>query len=614
MYEMSIQICNLVYIVILQLIYFLKRKYNFLESKIYKGLLVLSTLVLTCDIANIYDSYNNLTVTITNILSKVYFVLLLLWSIVFFAYVMLSKTDKKYDNLRDLFHKNIFSKIFTIFNIILIILMLFINSGFSSTSMHYYGNSITYLYIIVTIECIFLLLSLLYTSRKLSSDKNWSILISIILFLSSFALQVFIPNVLLLSSGVSLVTIFIYFTLENPDIKYIQELNILKEKAEAANKAKTDFLASVSHEIRTPLNVIIGLSESILESNISNTMYEDVKNINQAGEILLEIINNILDITKVEEGKMVLINEPYNLGEVIGELSNIVKVSLSEKPIKFNVTVKGNIPSKIMGDKVKVHQILLNLLTNAVKYTKKGSITLNIDSKIVGNKVLLTFKVIDTGIGIKKSDYDKLFKKFERLDQGNKNIEGTGLGLVITKQLLNLMNGKISFESTYQKGSTFTVEIEQTIVDKKQLGDIKDYEITKKDVHERFDGSNYEILLVDDNVLNLKVAEKLLKAYKLKVTCVNSGLECLNITKNHKFDLIFLDHMMPDMDGIQTLYNLKKRAEGFDTPVIVLTANAIEGSKEMYLREGFVGYLSKPIDQKELDNILRKYLNISKNK
>ena len=614
MYEMSIQICNLVYIVILQLIYFLKRKYNFLESKIYKGLLVLSTLVLTCDIANIYASYNNLTVTITNILSKVYFVLLLLWSIVFFAYVMLSKTDKKYDNLRDLFHKNIFSKIFTIFNIILIILMLFINSGFSSTSMHYYGNSINYLYIIVTIECIFLLLSLLYTSRKLSSDKNWSILISIILFLSSFALQVFIPNVLLLSSGVSLVTIFIYFTLENPDIKYIQELNILKEKAEAANKAKTDFLASVSHEIRTPLNVIIGLSESILESNISTTMYEDVKNINQAGEILLEIINNILDITKVEEGKMVLINEPYNLGEVIGELSNIVKVSLSEKPIKFNVTVKGNIPSKIMGDKVKVHQILLNLLTNAVKYTKKGSITLNIDSKIVGNKVLLTFKVIDTGIGIKKSDYDKLFKKFERLDQGNKNIEGTGLGLVITKQLLNLMNGKISFESTYQKGTTFTVEIEQTIVDKKQLGDIKDYEITKKDVHERFDGSNYEVLLVDDNVLNLKVAEKLLKAYKLKVTCVNSGLECLNITKNHKFDLIFLDHMMPDMDGIQTLYNLKKRAEGFDTPVIVLTANAIEGSKEMYLREGFVGYLSKPIDQKELDNILRKYLNISKNK
>ena len=316
------------------------------------------------------------------------------------------------------------------------------------------------------------------------------------------------------------------------------EINILKEKAEAANKAKTDFLASVSHEIRTPLNVIIGLSESILESNISNTMYEDVKNINQAGEILLEIINNILDITKVEEGKMVLINEPYNLGEVIGELSNIVKVSLSEKPIKFNVTVKGNIPSKIMGDKVKVHQILLNLLTNAVKYTKKGSITLNIDSKIVGNKVLLTFKVIDTGIGIKKSDYDKLFKKFERLDQGNKNIEGTGLGLVITKQLLNLMNGKISFESTYQKGTTFTVELEQTIVDKKQLGDIKDYEITKKDVHERFDGSNYEVLLVDDNVLNLKVAEKLLKAYKLKVTCVNSGLECLNITKNHKFDLI----------------------------------------------------------------------------
>ena len=348
----------------------------------------------------------------------------------------------------------------------------------------------------------------------------------------------------------------------------------------------------------------------LLSNNIPSDIYEDVKNIGKAGETLLEIVNNILDITKIEEGKTNVIKQVYNLADTIADLKNIVEVSIDEKPIKFTVETIGNVPSSFNGDQVKVYQILMNILSNAVKYTKKGSIKLTIESRIFGNKANLTFKVIDTGIGIKKEDSDKIFQKFERLDQEKKNIQGTGLGLAITKKLLDMLDGKISFTSIYQKGTTFVIEIPQEIASKEKIKDLSQYKAKRKTVEEYFDGSKYNILLVDDNLLNLKVAEKLLKKYNFKVTSINSGVECISKTKTNKYDLIFLDHMMPEMDGIHTLYHLKKRASGFDTPVVVLTANAIEGSKEMYLREGFCDYLSKPINQVELDNILRKYLKI----
>jgi len=609
--DISVQLVSLIYVVILSSVYFLKRKYNFLESKIYKFLLISTITSLVLDISSMYminsGMFNDL---IVGICSKLYFISLFIWLILFIFYVLLNNNSVKYNNFKSLMKKSNLCKGWLILSGIMFVLLLVFKIDYNINPITYYGDGVALIYALGIIGSLFLLFMLLFNSKKTSNYKNWSILISIMILCMAFFAQMNLDGVFILGSAISLITMFLYFTIENPDIKYIEELNALKDAAEEANREKTSFLASMSHEIRTPMNAIIGLSQSMLSNDLPKSISEDIKNINKAGDTLLEIVNNILDITKIEEGKTKIKNNPYNLADVIAELTNIVNVSLGEKPIKYSVSTIGNVPSVLLGDEVKIYQVLMNLLSNAVKYTNKGTIKLVIESKIFGNKANLTFKVIDTGMGIKKADHDKIFQKFERLDQGEKTIQGTGLGLSITKKLLDMMGGKISFDSEYQKGTTFVVELVQEIVDKAKIADINTYKAKKKTVDEYFDGSEYEILLVDDNLLNLKVAEKLLKPYKFKVTSLRSGLECLNFTKHKKFDLILLDHMMPEMDGIHTLYNLKKRAQGFETPVVVLTANAIEGSKEMYLREGFCDYLSKPINQVELDRILREQLKI----
>lgn len=609
--DISVQIMGLIYVLILSFVYFLKRKYNFLESRVYKSLLICTIVTLILDIFSMFATEKLTDLTfIKMLLIKSYFVSLIIWLIIFIGYVFLNKSNVKYNGFSELIRNSTFVKSYYFIAVILLFMEIVLPVNYKEAPVMYYGQGVTLIYAIAILGAISLLITLLFNSRKLSKNKNWSMLVSTIMLWLTFFIQMYCKDIFIIGSGISLITLFLYFTLENPDIKYIDELNALKVKAEEANKAKTYFLASMSHEIRTPMNVIIGLSESMLSGDMPRQVYDDIKSINRAGETLLEIVNNILDITKIEEGKTTVSNKPYNIADMVAEINSIISVSLSEKPIKFTVDIIGNVPSVINGDYVKIYQILMNLLSNAVKYTKKGSIKLQIEAVTFGNKVTFTFKVIDTGIGIKKADYERLFKKFERLEQEQSNIQGTGLGLTITKKLVDMLGGKISFESVYQQGTTFTVVLEQEIVNKEKIKDFSAYKAKKKVVDKYFDGSKYEILLVDDNALNLKVAEKLLKKYNLGVTSVSSGLECLNYTKNKKYDLIFLDHMMPEMDGIHTLYNLKKRAMGFDTPVVVLTANAIDGSKKMYLAEGFCDYLSKPINQVELDRILREQLKI----
>ena len=606
----SLQVASFIYTFVLAIVYFSKRKYNFLESKVYKTLLIITMIVLALDIANTYMMIKNLYVdSFLPVISELRFIGLFTWLIMFISYILFSRSNKKYNSLSNFMEDHRGSYIWFIIAFIVFVCLIVFQIILRKNHVDYYENDVNMIYMVGIISILVLMFVLIIRHKNVPGYKNWSILASNFILVVALIAQLLNKDLSIIGTGISLITLLQYFTMENPDLKYVDELNALKVKAEAANQAKTDFLASMSHEIRTPMNVIIGLSESLMNESLSPKQKEDIKSINDAGNILLEIVNNILDITKVESGKMEINNAPYSLADMIAKLTHVTKISLMEKPITFETSVIGNIPNTLMGDENKVYQILMNILSNAVKYTKEGSIKFVVESTIIANKANLTFKVSDTGVGIKRSDNDRLFEEFQRLDQENSDIQGSGLGLVIAKKLLDLMGGKISFQSEYQRGTTFTVTLQQEIVDKSRIN-FDTYEAKKTTVERYFDGSKYKILLVDDNLLNLKVAEKLLKKYGFNVTSVNSGLECLNITKNNTYDLVLMDHMMPEMDGIHTLYNLKKRASGFETPVIVLTANAIEGSKDMYLKEGFVDYLSKPIDQVELDRLLRKYLGI----
>ncbi len=396
-----------------------------------------------------------------------------------------------------------------------------------------------------------------------------------------------------------------YFTIENPDVKMIEQLNIAKDAADKANKAKTEFLSNMSHEIRTPLNAIVGFSECMLSSKDLNETKEFAKDVVDASQNLLEIVNGILDISKIEANKMEIIPKEYNPREVFNSLVKLVQPRISEKPIELKVNISPDLPGILKGDMSKVKQIILNLLTNAAKYTDKGSIEfiVNCINRSNTNTCILNIAIKDTGRGIKEKDINKLFSKFERIDEDkNTTIEGTGLGLAITKSLTEMMGGKITVQSKFEEGSVFRVTLEQEIISMEiPEGNTEEIEID----YNRHPGKR--ILIVDDSKINLKVANQILKPYNFNVKLVESGFEALEIMESQTFDLILMDIMMPKMNGVETLRRLKN-IDGFDIPVVALTADAIEGKEEQYLQAGFDDYLSKPIDKNQLDRVLNKFL------
>jgi CheY-like chemotaxis protein/anti-sigma regulatory factor (Ser/Thr protein kinase) len=382
-------------------------------------------------------------------------------------------------------------------------------------------------------------------------------------------------------------------------------LNIAKDQAEKANKAKTEFLSNMSHEIRTPLNAVVGFSECMLTSNDLNETKTFAKDVVESSKNLLEIVNGILDISKIEANKMEIIKKEYNPREVFNSLAKLIKPRINEKPIEFKVNISPDLPGILKGDMGKLKQIVLNILTNAAKYTDKGEIDFNVTciNRTDINKCLMYISVKDTGRGIKKENINKLFNKFERLDEDrNTTIEGTGLGLAITKSLAEMMGGKITVQSTYGEGSTFRVYLEQEIISMDiPEGNTEEIEIDY-DAH-----PGKRILIVDDSKMNLKVANQILKPYNFNIKLVESGYEALEVMESQTFDLILMDIMMPKMNGIETLRRLKN-IDGFNIPVVALTADAIEGTDEKYKNAGFDDYLSKPIDKHELDRVLNKFL------
>lgn len=601
----SFSICSFIFVLMFIIFYFSKERLNTLDTKMYSCILVTNIIGIMIDVFGyfvfkIYGSESFISILI----SKFYLVYYFLWAYFFLLYIfVISFREKTEYLLQKKFTKP--SIILTSIIISFIVLIMPIQITYKDNVAYSSGLSVNMVYGLCFIMVGIMLYCLLRNLKKISTKEYIPLLTFMVLSTFCMIIQKTYPEITLMLMCHSIVTSLMYFTIENPDVKMVKELEVAKNEAEKANHAKSEFLSSMSHELRTPLNAIVCFSE-LLESKegLDSESKDFAKDIVSASHNLLDLVNGVLDISKIEAGKMELINKEYNSQELFNSLSTMVIPRIGDKPIDFKTVIASDIPPVLKGDTGKLKQIILNLLTNAVKYTDKGFIKYRIEciNDFKNNKTKLIITITDTGRGIKKEDIDRLFKKFERLEEDrNTSIEGTGLGLAITEGLAELMGGKITVISDYGKGSTFKFVVIQEIVNV-ELKEEKS-NITSSD-YNTFEGKN--ALIVDDSKLNLKVAENVLKNFLVTTESVTSGLECLSCVNSKKYDIIFMDIMMPNMSGVEVLRKL--RENGVNTPVIALTADAIEGQEEKYMSEGFDGYISKPINKEKLNYVLNKYL------
>lgn len=589
--------CALTVVILITIMLIIKKSINNVETKIFKRMLL----------CNILESLTTTTIVIValiwnqtfvlELLNRIDVILIVTWCSLMFTYIYYISKPTPIQNIK---------KRLWLFNGIVFLLALFLpveiinsNGIMDSTGpLTYLGFVIAALYIVMML---YVLLTSSKEKKKLNKNKYIPFYFLIGLLIVVAILRLVIPSINFISILLSLIDLIMIFTIENPDLKMIEALNVAKDQAEKANQAKTDFLSSMSHEIRTPLNAIVGFSSCIEDAKTLDEAKENAKDVVTASNTLLEIVNGILDISKIEAGKMEITNANYQAYDTFKELGKLMIPRATERGLDLQIHIAEDIPKTLYGDAANVKKVITNILSNAVKYTKKGYVKYDVSCVKNGDICRIIVSVEDTGRGIKPENIDKLFNKFERLDEDrNTTVEGTGLGLAITKQLVEMMGGKIIVQSVYGSGSKFTIILNQKIVSEGEKVTV---------INENESGTisllGKRVLVVDDNMLNLKVAGKILEKYNPKeLVNVSSGFECIDkIKSGEQFDLILMDDMMPKMSGTETLAKLKE-IPGFQTPVVALTANAINGMREKYLSAGFNDYLAKPIEKEPLEKLL----------